>query len=415
MAFIDIKVPSPGESITEVTISRWLKKDGEYVLKDEEILEIDSDKATLTVSAAQAGALTTLAKEGDVVKTGAAVGKIDTDVQAPQSDNREQPQSAEAKTQNKQPVQESKRETIPAPPPPSSGGSATPLAKKIMEENKVPFQQVSGSGSNGKIIKSDVFKAMTKSFGGEKGWSGLREEERQKMTPLRKKLSQRLVAVKNQTAMLTTFNEIDMSRILELRTKYNPQLEKQYGTKLGFMSFFTKAVCEALQLFPSVNAMIDEEEIIYHKFCDIGIAVSAPKGLVVPVVRNAEVLPLSGIELKIKELALKARDNKLSIEEMTGGTFTITNGGVFGSLMSTPIINPPQVAILGMHNVVERPIAVNGKVEIRPMMYVALSYDHRIIDGRESVGFLVKVKEMCENPVKMLFGGKDPVEIFLGL
>ena len=256
---------------------------------------------------------------------------------------------------------------------------------------------------------------MTKGFGGEKGFGGTRDEEKVKMTPLRKKLAQRLVAVKNTTAMLTTFNEVDMSKIFELRAKYNPQLEKQFGTKLGFMSFFTKAVCEALQLFPSVNAMIDGEEIVYHKFCDVGIAVSAPKGLLVPVVRNAEMLSLAGIELKIKELALKARDNKLSIDEMTGGTFTITNGGVFGSLMSTPIINPPQVAILGMHNVVERPIAVNGKVEIRPMMYVALSYDHRIIDGRESVGFLVKVKEMCENPSKMLFGGKDPMEIVLGI
>ena len=288
-----------------------------------------------------------------------------------------------------------------------------------MEENKIS-QKISGSGPKGKITKDDVLSAMSKGFsavlsssGGGEGRG--REENRVKMTPLRKKLSQRLVAVKNQTAMLTTFNEVDMSKIMELRVKYNAQIEKQYGTKLGFMSFFTKAVCEALQLFPSVNAMIDGEEIVYHKFCDIGIAVSAPKGLLVPVVRNAEVLSLAGIELKIKELALKARDNKLSIEEMTGGTFTITNGGVFGSLMSTPIINPPQVAILGMHNVVERPVAVNGKVEIRPMMYVALSYYHRIIDGRESVGFLVKVKEMCENPARMLFGGKDPMEIVLGL
>lgn len=235
------------------------------------------------------------------------------------------------------------------------------------------------------------------------------------MSPLRKKLAQRLVAVKNQTAMLTTFNEVDMSKIVELRTKYNPAIEKKFGTKLGFMSFFTKAVCEALELFPSVNAMIDGEEIVYHKFCDIGIAVSAPKGLVVPVVRNAEMMSLAEIELRIKELALKARDNKLTLEEMTGGTFTITNGGVFGSLMSTPIINPPQVAILGMHNVVERPVAINGKVEIRPMMYIALSYDHCIIDGKESVGFLVKVKEMCENPSRMLFGGKSPDEIVVGL
>jgi len=409
MPLVDIKVPSPGESITEVTISRWLKKNGEYVFKDEEILEIDSDKATLTVSAEQGGSLTAIAKEGDTVKVGTAVGKIDTNAKAPagsetksrKSEVKPQPQAIPA-------VKVSSTESAPSIAP------ATPLAKKIIEENKIT-QKISGSGSNGKITKHDVLKAMTKSFGGEKGWTGSRDEERRKMTPLRKKLSQRLVAVKNQTAMLTTFNEVDMSKIMELRTKYNSQIEKQYGTKLGFMSFFTKAVCEALQLFPSVNAMIDGEEIVHHKFCDIGIAVSAPKGLVVPVVRNAEVLSLSNIELRIKELALKARDNKLSIEEMTGGTFTITNGGVFGSLMSTPIINPPQVAILGMHNVVERPVAINGKVEIRPMMYVALSYDHRIIDGRESVGFLVKVKEMCENPSRMLFSGKDPVEIVLGL
>ena len=415
MAQLDIKVPSPGESITEVTISRWLKKDGEYVFKDEEVLEIDSDKATLTVSAEQSGALKTSAKDGDVVKVGSSVGKIDTDAKQPVGSM----QSAVGKTEVKKEA-DSKQSAVDKKQPEASiqklaaDVSATPLAKKIIEENKVT-QKISGSGSNGKITKDDVLKAMSKGFGGEKGFGGTRDTDRQKMTPLRKKLAQRLVAVKNQTAMLTTFNEVDMSKIMELRAKYNPQIEKQSGTKLGFMSFFTKAVCEALQLFPSVNAMIDGEEIVYHKFCDVGIAVSAPKGLLVPIVRNAEMLSLAGIELKIKELALKARDNKLSMEEMTGGTFTITNGGVFGSLMSTPIINPPQVAILGMHNVVERPIAVNGKVEIRPMMYVALSYDHRIIDGRESVGFLVKVKEMCENPAKMLFGGKDPNEVLLGL
>lgn len=419
MATIEIKVPSPGESITEVTISRWLKKDGEYVNKDEEVLEIDSDKATLTVSAEQSGALNTLAKDGDVVKVGSSVGKIDTDAKAPAvSSSKYQvssPKSQEKPVASRQsPVASSQR--------PVAEISATPLAKKIIEENKLT-QKISGSGSNGKITKDDVLNAMSKGFkaamspsGGGEG--GGREEQRQKMTPLRKKLAQRLVAVKNQTAMLTTFNEVDMSKIMELRAKYNPQIEKSRelgSAKLGFMSFFTKAVCEALQLFPSVNAMIDGDEIIYHKFCDVGIAVSAPKGLLVPILRNAEMLPLAGIELKIKELALKARDNKLSIQEMTGGTFTITNGGVFGSLMSTPILNPPQSAILGMHNIVERPIAISGKVEIRPMMYVALSYDHRIIDGRESVGFLVKVKEMCENPSRMLFGGKSPEEVLLGL
>jgi 2-oxoglutarate dehydrogenase E2 component (dihydrolipoamide succinyltransferase) len=406
MAAIDIKVPSPGESITEVTISRWLKKEGEYVQKDEEVLEIDSDKATLTVSAEQAGALKQIVKEGELVKVGTAVGKIDTSAKAPEGKSAVQP----TLKQEEKAVKADIKITHPV-----AETLATPLAKKIMEENKVPSKQVAGTGSNGKITKEDVLKAMSKSYGGSNGFSGTRDQEKQKMTPLRKKLAQRLVAVKNQTAMLTTFNEVDMSKILELRAKYNPQIEKQFGIKLGFMSFFTKAVCEALQLFPAVNAMIDGEEIVYHKYCDIGIAVSAPKGLVVPVVRNAEGLSLSGIEQKIKDLALKARDNKLTIEEMTGGTFTITNGGVFGSLMSTPIINPPQVAILGMHNVVERPVAVNGKVEIRPMMYVALSYDHRIIDGRESVGFLVKVKEMCENPARILFGGKLPEEIVVGL
>ncbi len=405
MAKIDIKVPSPGESITEVTISRWLKKDGEYVNAEEEVLEIDSDKATLTVSAEKAGALKILSQEGDVVKVGGVVGTVDTEAKVPAGTKAAvvSPKAEQSSLSDKKPVAKAEVKS-----------SATPLAKKIMEENKVAVQQVAGSGEKGKIMKADVLKVMSKGFNGPET-TGTRNTERVKMTSLRKKLAQRLVAVKNETAMLTTFNEVDMSKILELRAAHNPAIEKKYGTKLGFMSFFTKAVCEALQLFPAVNAMIDGEEVVYHKYCDVGIAVSAPKGLVVPVVRNAEQLSLAGIELKIKELAVKARENKLSIEEMSGGTFTITNGGVFGSLMSTPIINPPQVAILGMHNVVERPVAVKGKVEIRPMMYIALSYDHRIIDGRESVGFLVKVKEMCEDPAKMLFGGKDPEEILLGL
>src|ERR1035437_8686600 len=403
MALIEIKVPSPGESITEVTISRWLKKDGEYVNKEEEVLEIDSDKATLTVSAEQSGALKIISKDGDTVKVGSVVGKIDTSAKAPekvQVSSSKSQEKTEVKAESKNPVPEKKdSSTLPTGQAgPLGMTGATPLAKKIMEENKITSEKIAGSGEGGKITKSDVLNAMSKDFALTPNPSprgeGSREEQRQKMSPLRKKLAQRLVAVKNQTAMLTTFNEVDMSKIVELRTKYNPAIEKKFVTKLGFMSFFTKAVCEALELFPSVNAMIDGEEIVYHKFCDIGIAVSAPKGLVVPVVRNAEMMSLAEIELRIKELALKARDNKLTLEEMSGGTFTITNGGVFGSLMSTPIINPPQVAILGMHNVVERPVAINGKVEIRPMMYVALSYDHRIIDGRESVGFLVKVKEM---------------------
>ncbi|MEW6467961.1 MAG: 2-oxoglutarate dehydrogenase complex dihydrolipoyllysine-residue succinyltransferase [Bacteroidota bacterium] len=406
MALIEIKVPSPGESITEVTISRWLKQDGDYVEKDEEIAEIDSDKATLTISAEASGALKIHAREGEVVKVGSVACSIDTAVKGEKKAGPEK--KAEPRAQKKEEV---KAEVKTAP---AESVHATPLAKKIMEENKIA-QKINGTGEGGKITKSDVLKAMSKGFGGEKGFGGTRDTERQKMSALRKKLSQRLVAVKNQTAMLTTFNEIDMSRIYELRARYNPVMEKKFGTKLGFMSFFTKAVCEALQLFPAVNAMIDGEEVVYHRYCDIGIAVSAPKGLVVPVVRNAETLGLAEIEMRIKELAVKARENKITLEDMEGGTFTITNGGVFGSMMSTPIINPPQSAILGMHNVIERPVAHNGQVLIRPMMYVALSYDHRIIDGRESVGFLVKVKEMCEQPEKMLFGGKDPQEVLLGL
>ncbi len=405
MAIVEIKVPSPGESITEVTISRWIKQSGEYVEKDEELAEIESDKATLVISAAESGQLTAKANEGDIVKVGSVAATIDTSVKGEKKVG--SGQLAVGSKKEEQKTLKSVTETV-------TSSKATPLAKKIMDENKVT-SKVDGSGTGGKIRKDDVLKALSGGFGTEKGSSGSREKERQKMSPLRKKLSQRLVAVKNTTAMLTTFNEVDMTRIFELRAKYNPTLEKKAGTKLGFMSFFTKAVSEALQLFPAVNAMIDGEEIVYHKYCDVGIAVSAPKGLVVPVVRNVEMLGLVEIEKKIKELALKARENKITLVEMEGGTFTITNGGVFGSLMSTPIINPPQSAILGMHNVVERPMAIKGQVLIRPMMYVALSYDHRIIDGRESVGFLVKVKEMCEDPARMLFGGKDPDEILLGL
>jgi 2-oxoglutarate dehydrogenase E2 component (dihydrolipoamide succinyltransferase) len=296
-------------------------------------------------------------------------------------------------------------------------GTPSPAAKKMMDENKVPADIVKASGKDGRITKADVLNAISAGFDTSSAakWGGSRDTERTKMTPLRKKLAQRLVAVKNDTAMLTTFNEVDMSAIYALRAKYKDKFKEVYGTNLGFMSFFTKAVTEALNHFPAVNAMIDNDEIVYHKYADIGIAVSAPKGLVVPVLRNAEQMSLAEIELAIKNLALKARDNKITIEDMTGGTFTITNGGVFGSMMSTPIINPPQSAILGMHNVLERPVAVGGQVVIHPMMYVALSYDHRIIDGRESVGFLVKVKEMLESPAKMLFGGKDPNEIVLGL
>ena len=418
MAIIEMKVPSPGESITEVVIARWLKKDGEYVEKDEEVAEVDSDKATLTINAEESGAIKTLAAEGDTVKVGQVVCSIDTSVKG-ESKPKTEPKKdvavtakAEAKptTNNQPPIAIGAKTNY-------ANGTPSPAAKKLMCENKISANKVVASGKDGRITKGDILYTLSNGFDSSStsGWGGSRDKERTKMTPLRKKLAQRLVAVKNETAMLTTFNEVDMSAIYNLRAKYNPAIEKKYEVKLGFMSFFTKAVTEALNLYPAVNAMIDGDEIVYHKYADIGIAVSAPKGLVVPVLRNAEQMSLTQIETEIKSLAVKARENKITLDDMTGGTFTITNGGVFGSMMSTPIINPPQSAILGMHNVVERPIAINGEVVIRPMMYVALSYDHRIIDGRESVGFLVKVKEMLENPSKMLFGGKDPNEIVLGL
>jgi len=422
MAVIEMKVPSPGESISEVVIARWLKKDGEYVEKDEEVAEIDSDKATLTINAEESGAVKLLAAEGDTVKVGQAIFSIDNSVKGEskkaaepaakkdESKPEETPKAngAEAK---KEPVKETAKADSYA------AGTPSPAAKKILDENKIPASKLNGSGKGGRITKGDALVALAGGFDSSStsGWGGTRDQDRQKMSALRKKLAQRLVAVKNETAMLTTFNEVDMSAIYAMRAKYKDKFKEVHGVNLGFMSFFTKAVTEALNLFPAVNAMIDGEEIVYNKYADIGIAVSAPKGLVVPVVRNAEQMSLAEIETAIKNLAVKARDNKITLEDMSGGTFTITNGGVFGSMMSTPIINPPQSAILGMHNVVERPVAVNGQVVIRPMMYVALSYDHRIIDGRESVGFLVKVKEMLENPVKLLFSGKDPSEIILGL
>ncbi|MFI5149334.1 MAG: 2-oxoglutarate dehydrogenase complex dihydrolipoyllysine-residue succinyltransferase [Bacteroidia bacterium] len=417
MATIQLKVPSPGESITEVIISRWLVKEGDYVEKDQELAEIESDKATLTINAEVNGGIKLLASEGDTVKVGQVVCSIDDTVKG---EVRKKPEVAAAADKkpavavgsgSKQVVKEKEATAS------YSSGVPSPAARKIIEENKVPADKLNGSGKGGRITKGDVLEAMSKGFdtGSVRTWEGSRTENRQKMTPLRKKLAQRLVTVKNTTAMLTTFNEVDMSQIYAIRAKYKDKFKEQYGTGLGFMSFFTKAVTEALYHFPSVNSKIDGDEQVFHQYCDIGIAVSAPKGLVVPVIRNAEGLSLAEIENTIKTLAVKARDNKIELKDMEGGTFTITNGGVFGSLMSTPILNPPQSAILGMHNVVERPVAVNGQVVVRPMMYVALSYDHRVIDGRESVGFLVRVKELCENPLKMLFAGKDPQEILLGL
>jgi 2-oxoglutarate dehydrogenase E2 component (dihydrolipoamide succinyltransferase) len=421
MAIIELKVPSPGESITEVIIARWIKQSGDVVEKDEVLAEIDSDKATLTLNAEEAGKIEILAAEGDTVKVGQVVVKIDTSVQ-PEA-KAAKPDAAPAKAEPKK--EESKKESsaVAAPAPAAASyasGTPSPAAAKMMAENNVKPAQINGTGRDGRITKQDVLNALSNGFpsaaaAASNSWQGGRDKEKVKMTNLRKTVARRLVAVKNETAMLTTFNEIDMSGIYAIRAKYKDKFKEVHGSNVGFMSFFTKAVTEALYHFPAVNAQIDGEEIIYNKYCDIGIAVSAPKGLMVPVLRNAEQMSLAQIEGGIKELAVKARDGKLTIADMEGGTFTITNGGVFGSMMSTPIINPPQSAILGMHNVVERPVAVNGQVVIRPMMYVALSYDHRIIDGRESVGFLVKVKEMLENPSRMLFGGKNPEEVLLGL
>lgn len=409
---LEMKVPSPGESISEVQIAQWLKKTGDYVFKDEEIVSVDSDKATLAISAEESGILETLANEGDTVAVGAVICKINTDAKAPEN---AAPKKEEPKPEVKK--EEKKQTTVVADEKTDHKGVASPVASKMMKENNINANKVTGTGPNGKITKADVLAYLSGGFDASSaaGWGGTRDTTSQKMSMLRKKVAERLVSVKNETAMLTTFNEVDMTAMMELRKNYKEIFEKKHGVGLGFMSFFTKAVTEALNHYPAVNAMIDGDEIIYHNYADIGIAVSAPKGLMVPVLRNAETMSLAEIESGIKTLALKARDGKLSIDEMTGGTFTITNGGVFGSLMSTPIINPPQVAILGMHKIQERVMVINGEMKIRPMMYVALSYDHRIIDGKESVGFLVKVKEMLESPEKMLFGGKNPNEVLLGL
>jgi 2-oxoglutarate dehydrogenase E2 component (dihydrolipoamide succinyltransferase) len=418
MATIEIKVPSPGESVTEVTIARWLKQSGDVVEKDEVIGEIDSDKATLTINADEAGKIELLAGEGDTVKVGQSIVKIDTSVK-PEANGKPKAETKKAEVKQEQKAETKKEESKKEEAKTYATGTPSPAAAKLMTENKINGG-LAGTGKDGRITKQDVLKALSNGIpkAGEvlaNGFQGGRDQKRSKLTSLRKSLAKRLVSVKNETAMLTTFNEVDMSAIYALRAKYKDKFKEVYGVNVGFMSFFTKAVCEALYHFPAVNSMIDGEEMVAHNYCDVGIAVSAPKGLMVPVLRNAELMSLAEIEMGIKNLALKARDGKLTLEEMQGGTFTITNGGVFGSMLSTPIINPPQSAILGMHNVVDRPVAVNGKVEVRPVMYVALSYDHRIIDGRESVGFLVKVKEMLENPSRMLFGGKQPEEVLLGL
>jgi 2-oxoglutarate dehydrogenase E2 component (dihydrolipoamide succinyltransferase) len=404
---LEIKVPPVGESITEVVLSRWIKNDGDVVEMDEVIAELESDKATFELTAEQAGTLKTIAAEGDTLAIGAVVCKIEdggaaaspkAEVESPKSDApaavAEAPRAAESKDSY-------------------ASGTPSPAAGKILAEKGIETSAVKGTGVDGRITKDDAVKAEA----GKKpeapkasapavaaAPAGSRGERREKMSPLRRTVAKRLVAVKNETAMLTTFNEVNMKPIMDLRGKYKDQFKEKYGVGLGFMSFFTKAVTEALKDFPAVNGRIEGEELVYNDFADISIAVSAPKGLVVPVIRNAESMSLAQIEKSVLELALKARDSKLTLEEMTGGTFTITNGGVFGSMMSTPIINAPQSAILGMHNIVERPVAEKGEVVIRPMMYVALSYDHRIIDGRESVGFLVRVKQLLEDPARLLLG-----------
>ena len=428
MPILEMKVPSPGESISEVEIAAWLVSDGDYVEKDQAIAEVDSDKATLELPAELAGVITLKAEEGDVIAVGDVCCLIDTDAERPAGSSAP---SAPALAAESAPVpkEEKKVAATPAPAPapasPQKGdsyasGHASPAAKKMMADKGIAEGAISGTGKDGRVLKQDVLAALAAGFDpasafAKGGWTGSREVRRERMSMLRRKVADRLVGVKNDTAMLTTFNEVDMKPIMDLRAKYKNKFKEEKGVGLGFMGFFTKAVTTALADYPGVNAMIDGKEVVSHDYADICIAVSSPKGLMVPVVRNAESMSIAEIEGEIKRLAIRARDGVLTVDEMQGGTFTITNGGVFGSMLSTPIINPPQSAILGMHNIVERPVAIDGKVEIRPIMYVALSYDHRIVDGKESVGFLYMVKELLENPEKMIFGGKEPHEVLLGL
>lgn len=404
---IDIKVPTVGESISEVTLVKWLKKEGDYVNRDEVLCELESEKATFELNAEQAGTLHIVAQEGATLNIGDLACSIDETTPKPAGADKPAAPAAAPKTEGPKTVK-----PAPVAATPASDVKATPVAQAIMSDKQVKPAEVKGSGAKGRIMKQDVLEAIA--HPGRKGGDAAftRDERRDKMSNLRKTVARRLVEAKNSTAMLTTFNEVDMTRIMEIRKQYKDTFKESHGVNLGFMSFFTKACCTALQEWPAVNAYIDGDAIVYHDYCDISIAVSAPKGLVVPVIRNAESMSMADIEKKVVELATKARDNKLSPDEMAGGTFTITNGGVFGSLMSTPIINIPQSAILGMHKIQDRPVAINGKVEIRPMMYLAVSYDHRIIDGRESVGFLVRVKELLENPELLLFG-HDPVKTLL--
>jgi 2-oxoglutarate dehydrogenase E2 component (dihydrolipoamide succinyltransferase) len=427
---IEVKVPSPGESISEVQLAGWLVEDGAFVDQNQDIAEIDSDKATLSIAAEASGTISLKVSAGETIAVGSVIATIEssstdnakavvekTDPKTTKADQKANPDPAAASSKDTSKPKKEEKQT-------SLDLSLSPLARKMMEAENIHEEELINFFKHYRISRKDldfyqqqktsVVPLNIKQTIGSSG-ATVRTEDRKKMSTLRKRLSERLVSVKNETAMLTTFNEVNMTAIMDIRNKYKDKFKETHGVGLGFMSFFTKAVTEALMLFPQVNAQIAGDEIVTFNYADISIAVSGPKGLVVPVIRNAEKLSLAEIELAVKDLAVKARDNKLSLEEMTGGTFTITNGGVFGSMLSTPIINPPQSAILGMHNIVERPIAVKGKVEIHPVMFVALSYDHRIIDGRESVGFLVKVKEMLENPSSMLFNAKDPVETLLGI
>ncbi|WP_407481230.1 2-oxoglutarate dehydrogenase complex dihydrolipoyllysine-residue succinyltransferase [Elizabethkingia meningoseptica] len=407
MSILEMKVPSPGESITEVEIATWLVKDGDYVEKDQAIAEVDSDKATLELPAEASGIITLKAEEGDTVQVGQVVVLIDTSAAKPEGSA---PVKEEAKSEA--PKEEPKKEVAAeapkaAPATTYATNTPSPAAKKILDEKGIEPAQVNGTGVGGRITKEDAVQAKGAPALGSSNVSGSRAVNITKLSMLRRKIAARLVSVKNETAMLTTFNEVDMSEIFRIRKQYKEEFAAKHGIGLGFMSFFTKAVVRALQMYPDVNASIDGDQKISYDFCDVSIAVSGPKGLMVPVLRNAENMSFKNIEAGIKDLAIKVRDGKITVDEMTGGTFTITNGGTFGSMLSTPIINPPQSAILGMHNIIERPVAVNKQVEIRPMMYVAMSYDHRIIDGKESVGFLVAVKEAIDNPVEFLMGGDE--------
>ena len=403
---LEMKVPSPGESITEVEIARWLVKTGDYVTKDQAVAEVDSDKATLELPAEASGIITLQAEEGEAVKVGQVVCLIDTEAKAPTAASSAAPSTSQPV---KQEVPAAPAASAPSPVPVTSPAQPTPpvrvapAARKILAEREIPASTVVGTGKDGRITKNDALKASKPSMGTPTG--GVRTETRAKMSMLRRKVAERLVSAKNETAMLTTFNEVDMTAIYQLRNEYKDAFKERHNVSLGFMSFFTLAVVRALKLFPDVNSMIDGQDKVTYDFCDISIAVSGPKGLMVPVIRNAENLSFRGVEAEVKRLAIRARDGQITVDEMTGGTFTITNGGVFGSMLSTPIINPPQSGILGMHNIVDRPIVRNGQIVIAPVMYVALSYDHRIIDGRESVGFLVAVKEALENPVEILMNG----------